>query len=275
MYKYSTSANQSTFRSNYPISNDTIAQYAPSVLADEAHHTRGERYSFIPTIEVIDGLRNHGFEPYEVRQTRVRNLDRREHTKHMVRMRHPDAIGNTSEVPEIILLNSHDGTSSYQILAGFFRFVCSNGLIAGNVCEDHRVRHTGNVMDDVIEGSFRTIENIKEIGSRIDLYKSIQLTNEEQYLLADAAAQARWGDDHGLTNIRQINGLNRWEDQGDSLWLTFNRIQENMIKGGMVGRSKSGRRTRTREVGGVTENVKLNKALWTLADEFAKLKQAN
>jgi hypothetical protein len=27
----------------------------------------------------------------------------------------------------------------------------------------------------------------------------------------------------------------------------------------------------TRAVGGVTENVKLNKALWTLADEYAKL----
>lgn len=272
LYQYSRSANQSAFRSDSPLSNETIARYAPSVLATEAHHTRGERYSFIPTINVIDGLRANGFEPYEVRQTRVRNADRREHTKHMVRLRHPDAIGSTFEVPELILLNSHDGTSSYQLLAGFFRFVCSNGLIAGDVANDIRIRHSGNVVDDVIEGSYQVIENVNALAERIDTYKSIQLTNEEQYLLADAAAQYRWGDNHGLTNIRQINGLNRWEDQGDSLWLTFNRIQENMIKGGMTGRSKSGRRTRTREVGGVSENVKLNRALWTLADEFAKLK---
>ncbi|EER8463752.1 DUF945 domain-containing protein, partial [Escherichia coli] len=26
-----------------------------------------------------------------------------------------------------ILLNSHDGTSSYQMLPGYFRFVCQNG----------------------------------------------------------------------------------------------------------------------------------------------------
>ena len=45
-----------------------------------------------------------------------------------------------------------------------------------------------------------------------------------------------------------------------------------MIKGGMSGRSKSGRRTTSREVAGVTQNVNLNRALWTLADEFAKLK---
>ena len=272
MYKYSTSSNQSSFRSHYPINNDQIAAYAPSILASEAHHSRGERYAFIPTIDVIDGLRANGFEPFEIRQTRVRNLDKREHTKHMVRLRHPDAIGNNAEVPEIILLNSHDGTSSYQLLAGFFRMVCSNGLIAGNVQNDVRIRHSGNIVDDVIEGSFTVLDNIKEIGSRIETYKSIQMTNEEQLLLANAAAQARWGDDNQLNTTREINLPRRYEDYSSDLWTTFNRIQENMIKGGLHGRSKSGRRTRTREVAGVTENVKLNRALWTLADEFAKLK---
>ena len=273
MYKYSTSSNQSTFRSDYALSNDQIARYAPSVLAAEAHESRGERYSFIPTIDVIDGLRANGFEPFEVRQTRVRDQSRREHTKHMVRMRHPDAIGNNSEVPEIILLNSHDGSSSYQLLAGFFRMVCSNGLIAGNVQNDVRIRHSGNVIDNVIEGSYQVIENIKEISDRIEVYKSIQMTREEQYLLADAAATARWGEEHNLNSVAEINLPFRYEDRHDDLWTTFNRIQENMIKGGLHGRSKNGRRTRTREVAGVTENVKLNRALWTLADEFAKLKQ--
>ena len=160
MYQYSRSANQSTYRSNHPMSNELIAQYAPSVLATEAHHTRGDRYTFIPTIEVIDGLRANGFEPYEVRQTRVRNADRREHTKHMVRLRHPDAIGTQSEVPELILLNSHDGTSSYQLLSGFFRFVCSNGLIAGDVTNDIRIRHSGNVVDDVLDDLIAALDHV-------------------------------------------------------------------------------------------------------------------
>ena len=272
MYKYSTSANQSSFRADYPLSNHQIAQYAPSVLASEAHHTRGERYSFIPTIDVIDGLRRNGFQPYEVRQTRVRDQSRREHTKHMVRLRHPDAIGTQAEVPELILLNSHDGTSSYQLLAGFFRFVCSNGLIAGDVTNDVRIRHSGNVIDNVIEGSYQVIDNVNAMANRIDLYKSIQLSGEEQSLLADTAASIRWGDNNGLFRNSQLLLPRRWEDNKSDLWTAFNRIQENVIKGGMSGRSKTGRRTRTREVGGVSENVKLNRALWTMADEFAKLK---
>lgn len=272
MYRYSTSSNQSAFRSNEPLTDDQIARYAPSVLATEAHESRGERYAFIPTIEVLNGLRAEGFQPFEVRQTRCRDAGKREHTKHLVRLRHPDAIRTQGETPEIVLLNSHDGTSSYQLLAGFFRFVCSNGLIAGDVCNDIRVRHSGNVVGDVIEGSFRVLDNVKQISDRIETYRAITLDDNEQLAFAEAAQQLRWGDDAPLHGAGQIIRPRRFEDRQNNLWSVFNRAQENLIKGGLSGRSASGRRTRTREVGGVTENVKLNRALWTLADHLAKFK---
>ena len=274
MYQYARSANQTSFRSNAPLSNDQIAQYAPSVLAETAHESRGERYTFIPTINVLDGLRNEGFQPFEVRQTRVKDQSRREFTKHMVRLRHATSIEAAvgEEVPEIVLINSHDGSSSYQLLAGFFRLVCSNGLIAGDICNDIRVRHSGNVIDDVIEGSFRVLDNVEEIGSRIETYKAIELKPEEQSLFANAALQLRW-DDNAPVEADRILRARRYADNKADLWTTFNRVQENMIKGGVAGRSATGRRMSTRAVGGVNENVKLNRALWTLADGLAQLKQ--
>jgi hypothetical protein len=42
MYRFSTSANQAAYRSSAPLSNDQIARYAPSVLATEAHSSRGD-----------------------------------------------------------------------------------------------------------------------------------------------------------------------------------------------------------------------------------------
>jgi hypothetical protein len=271
MFRYASSSKQSEFRSAYPLSNNQIAYHAPSVMATEAHESRGDKYAFIPTIQVIDGLRSEGFEPYEIRQTKVRDTGKREHTKHMVRMRHHSQIDTKAEVPEIILLNSHDGSSSYQILSGVFRFVCSNGLIAGDMFNNVRVRHSGNVVDDVIEGATRVLEDAKQIGYRIDEYKGIMLTGDEQRALATAAVQLRWGDDAPVQANRLLQA-NRWEDRKDDLWTTFNRVQENMLKGGVPGRSATGRRTTTRAVGGVNENVKLNKALWTLADSMAALK---
>jgi hypothetical protein len=65
----------------------------------------------------------------------------------------------------------------------------------------------------------------------------------------------------------------RHADNKADLWTAFNRVQENIIKGGVSGRSTTGRRLSTRAIGGVTENVKLNRALWTLADGRAELKR--
>lgn len=279
-HRYSSSSNQAAFRANRPLSNEEIAHYAPSVLATEAHESRGERYGFIPTINVLDSLRKEGFEPFEVRQTRVRDQGKREHTKHLVRLRHPNAIASdrTQEVPEIILLNSHDGSSSYQLLSGFFRLVCSNGLIAGDICDDVRVRHTGNVIDNVIEGSYRVLDNIEFANERIDTYKNLQLTKSEQLAFANAAIDLRWDRD-AVTNQAPVQAHNllsvhRSADLNNDAWSVLNVVQENLIKGGVRSVSSTGRRSRTRAVGGVNENVKLNRAIWTLLDTLVEHKLA-
>jgi hypothetical protein len=274
MYRYGTSSKQATLRLGRPLQNSEIATVAPSVLATAPHDSRGERYAFIPTIEVLDGLRKEGFQPYEVRQTLVRKPGKRDFTKHMVRLRPVNEVGTQrEEAGEIILINSHDGSSSYQLMAGFFRFVCSNGLIAGDVCEDIRVRHTGKVVDDVIEGSFRVLDNLQLAEERIDTYKSITLAPEEQLLLANSAIDLRWGEGNNPVSNRSVLAARRYQDDKPDLWTTFNRIQENLIDGGLRGRTTTNRRMTTRPVGGVNENVKLNRALWSLADGMAKLKQ--
>jgi len=271
MYRFATSSNLVSFRSQTELSNDAIARYAPSVMAESAHSSRGEKYTFIPTIKVIDALRKEGFQPFEVRQTKVRSAHRRDHTKHMVRLRHASSLITNDEVPEIVLVNSHDGTSSYQLLSGVFRFVCSNGLIAGDVFSDIRVRHHGNVVDNVIEGATRVLENTEEIMARIDTYKAITLSESESEVFANAALQLRWDGKAPVTTEGILQPF-RYQDAKPDLWTTFNRVQENMIKGGVPGRTATGRRMSTRGVKGVNENVRLNRALWTLADQFAKLK---
>jgi hypothetical protein len=273
MYRYSSSrAVAQSFRSQSPLSNDQIARYAPSVMASEAHESRGDRYAFIPTIDVIDGLRDNGFQPFEVSQTKVRDQSKREFTKHMVRLRQAGASVSGAEVPEIILLNSHDGSSSYQLLSGFFRFVCANGLIAGDVQNDIRVRHSGNVVDDVIEGATRVLDNLELANNSIDSFKSTSLDFEEQLVFANSALQLRWGDNAPVVAETLLRSR-RFEDQRSDLWTTFNRVQENLLRGGLIGRSASGRRSTTRAVGGVNENVKLNRALWSLADGMAQIKR--
>jgi hypothetical protein len=263
-----------SLRSSHALQDDEIARVAPSIFAAEAHDSRSQRYTYIPTIEVLRGLRREGFEPFMVCQTRVRNEDKREHTKHMIRLRHADQI-NGSEANEIILLNSHDGTSSYQMLAGMFRFVCQNGMVCGETLNDIRVPHKGDVVGQVIEGAFTVLDSFERADEQREGMKALRLNDGEQNAFARAALALKYDDETPAPiSEAQLLTARRFEDRSGDLWTTFNRVQENLTKGGLVGRGRSGRATRTRPVNGIDQNVKLNRALWVLADELRRLRAA-
>lgn len=258
-------------RSDRPLSDDQIIKAAPSVFAESAHGSRSSRYAYIPTSEVLNGLRREGFEPFMACQARTRIEGKQDFTKHMLRLRHASQI-NGETANEIILLNSHDGTSSYQMLAGCFRFVCHNGLICGDTLEDFRVRHSGDVVGNVIEGAFRILDEFEKVDESKEIMQGISLSSAQQGIFAKAALQLRYDEgEHAPIEPQRLNDSRRFDDRGSDLWRTFNRVQENLIQGGIRGRNANGRRMTTRQVSGVSENVRLNRALWTLADEMAKL----
>ncbi|VTP63237.1 Domain of uncharacterised function (DUF932) [Leclercia adecarboxylata] len=105
---------------------------------------------------ILESLQREGFQPFFACQTKVRDQSKREHTKHMLRLRRAGQL-NGHQVPEIILLNSHDGSSSYQMLPGLFRGVCTNGLVCGQSFGEVRVPHKGNVVEKVIEGAYEVL----------------------------------------------------------------------------------------------------------------------
>ena len=133
--------NTRVLRADAPLSEDQMRGAAPSVFAEGKHASRSERYTYIPTIDVLRGLRKEGFEPFMVAQSKSRIAGKTEFTKHMIRMRHAGHVSTKPEANEIILINSHDGASSYQLLSGVFRFVCCNGLVVGSVSNDIRIPH--------------------------------------------------------------------------------------------------------------------------------------
>lgn len=180
-----------SLRSDTPLSNEQIANVAPSILATEAHESRSARYTYIPTIRVLDGLRNEGFEPFFVCQTRVRDEGKREHTKHIIRLRLANQI-NGQEANEIILLNSHDGSSSYQLIAGMFRFVCKNGMLCGETLSDIRVPHKGDIVDNVIQGAFDVLDGFDLIREQKEGVKAVTLDREEQAVLAESALALKY-----------------------------------------------------------------------------------
>jgi hypothetical protein len=264
-------------RSESPLAEDQMRIAAPSIFAPGKHASRSERYTYIPTIEVLRGLRREGFEPFMVAQSRSRIAGKTEFTKHMIRMRHAGQVAARGEANEIILINSHDGASSYQMLAGVFSFVCCNGLVCGAVANDIRIPHKGNVQDEVIEGAFRVLDDFEAVEDSTLAMKRVTLDEGEERAFATAALALRYGErtegqPPAPITVDQLIEARRPEDFGRNLWKAFNRVQENAIRGGQPGLSTTGRRIRTREVASIDRGVTLNRALWVLAEEMRKLK---
>ncbi|HBO5549730.1 DUF932 domain-containing protein [Pseudomonas aeruginosa] len=261
-------------RSDSPLSDDQIHRVAPSIFADAPHESRSQRYAYIPTATVLTELRKEGFQPFMVTQTRTRHEDRRDYTKHMIRLRHASQINARGEANEIILLNSHDGTSSYQMLAGMFRFVCSNGLVCGDTVADVRVPHKGDVAGQVIEGAYQVLHGFDRALESRESMQAITLDEGEAEVFARAALSLKYDDPDKPAPITESQILmpRRFDDRRPDLWSVFNRTQENLTKGGLQGRSANGRRQQTRPVQGIDSDVRLNRALWMLADGLRQLK---
>ena len=96
----------------------------------------------------------------------------------------PAQVNARTEANEIILINSHDGASSYQMLAGVFRFVCCNGLVCGTVVERHPHPAQGRVQHEVIEGAFRVLDDFEAVDASVEAMKALTLQPEEQRAFA-------------------------------------------------------------------------------------------
>lgn len=258
-----------------PLDNEALFRHVPSIFAREAHDSRSSRYVYVPTIDIVEGLRREGWLPFFAVQSVPRDGSRHGHAKHMLRLRRDDSIGR-SEAAEVIIVNSHDGTSAYQMFAGMLRFVCTNSMIAGERFEEVRVPHKGNIQHDIIEGVYTVAEDFPRLINASEAMKETRLSTDEQRLLGEVSLVARYGEDESPVTPDQIVTARRREDVGQSLWQTFNVIQENVIRGGLQGRRRNAegrvRRSQTRAINGIDQNVTLNRALWTLAEGMQRLK---
>ena len=266
---------------------------APSLFATEAHSSRSDRFVPVATIDIVRGLQKEGFEVFSAQQAKTRDASKREHNKHMVRLRNPSmrqmANGDTFE---IVLINGNDGSSAYRMMPGFFRFVCANGLIVGKSIGETRVRHSGDAMHDVIDGAYTVLQDAPKVIDRVESFRATSLTRDEAVAFAAAAHQLRFPnasldrDDAEFAPApiepMRLLSARRQEDMAErsNLWGVLNVVQENVIRGGQKGWVERAdargrmqtRRASTRAVAGIDGNRDLNRALWTLAEEMAKLK---
>jgi len=251
------------------LSLDEVRQQAPAVFASTAHQDLSAKYTFVPSERVLSGLMNAGFVPVNARQARTYRASP-VHAQHAVRLRRRyETIALRDSVPEILFLNSHDGSSAYQLRMALYRAVCSNGLIVSRgafptIC----VAHRGNVVDEVISGALHISDRFDQLAAQVERMEARQMFKDEQLRFVERALALKYPDVARSGMVpSQLLTIRRPQDVADDLYTVLNRCQENLLRGGLSRRSLSGRLSRTRPVTSIRRDVALNSQLWDLARE--------
>ena len=257
------------------LGEDTLRGQAPSIFAAGPMQGVSSRYTFVPTARIIDGLRGQNWVPVEVEEQRIRKEAHRGFQKHLIRFRRAEQMQTLDEWNvELVLLNSHDRGCAYQLHAGIYRRICSNGLVMSEGSfEAIRFRHSKLETDEVVRASFRLLEYVPRVGELVNRFRGRALEVRESLALAQHALALRYGslaaapiDPDTLLKAR------RPEDEGIDLWSTVNRCQENLIRGGVSDshRDRRGKLRSVRALRGIDSKVGLNKGLWDLAERLSK-----
>lgn len=266
--------------SREPLTVDRIRAVAPSVFADARHDSRSHKYTYIPTSQIVDWMTSNGYGVFSASQSGSRDETKRGHTKHMLRFRRIGQAFVVGEVfPEMILTNSHDGSSLYRLMAGLFRPVCTNGMIVSEgTIADVKIRHSGNILHEVAAGIEDLSQRLPAIGQSVESMRAIMLSPPEQEIFARAALTVKYDDAPPITESQALT-VRRHEDAAPTLWNTLNRVQEALVKGGDRYRlevERDGRRTvqrrQTQPVNSVDGQTRVNRAIWQLAEEMRALK---
>ena len=275
-----------------PISE--VIENCPAVMTDIRSPETSKRYGLVNTIEAMNVLSDYGYRPTRATQQPNRLPDRAKYNKHLIAFSHKDELAKTDleSRTEVLLYNSHDGRSSLKLFAGVFRFVCDNGIVAGEGFKNV-MRHSHTTANNFEKLLTQTLDGLPQVSEQVEKLSKTELTVKQILDLAKQAASLRWKElpetefsfdmkdpEKGLYytegTIHELARSNRYEDTGYNAWKVFNRIQESILKGGVNIRSITSKHLAEKRIYGIqrkakgitalSENIRINQSLWDMTD---------
>ena len=132
-----------------------------------------------------------------------------------------------------------------------------------------RIKHQWYDMDYVRNITNEVVEKIPAITSALQSFNEVELTEAQRYSLAKKSVKVRWTKGNDYVDVKDMLKATREEDLGNSLWNTFNVLQEKLLKGGLVYQLPQGRQQTVRALTNIDEQVRVNKGLWELAESYS------
>ena len=237
------------------------------------------RYSHISTSRIADTLRQAGWEFSDGTTRRARTPERAAHAAHVLRFRNANVPTVNGNIVEAVVLNSHDGSTAFELGFGIYRIACANGLVVRTATVGSvRLVHSGLNLDNVFTAARNLADRAPEVASTIERWSNTRLDHDLSLQMSSRMAKARWGSRFVEADLLSPR---RMEDTTTDLWTTFNRVQESVIRGGMevtlsrpvevegeVVRVVNTTRKAT-AIRGALKQMRLNQDLFAIASEYA------
>ncbi|NBO53412.1 MAG: DUF932 domain-containing protein [Actinobacteria bacterium] len=268
--------NEATNQQRTMYSTTSLISATSAPVTTETHLGTSTRYSHIPTSAICDTLRDAGWEFSGGTTRRARTEVRARHAAHVLRFRNPSLPEVNGSLIEAVLLNSHDGSTAFELGFGVYRLACANGLVVRTATLGAvRLRHSGLNLDNVFTAAKGLVSQAPQVAHLVDAWSHLYLPGEARSQMFLRMAQARWGE--RLVQV-ETPDARRNADLGGDLWTVFNRGQEAILRGGIevtLRRDPLPDGTEvlsTRRAPGIRGSLKqlrLNQDLFAIASEFA------
>ena len=255
---------------------EELREIAPSIFTKIGSENTSDKYTHIPTDQVIKDMELLGWGVVDAKEVKARKETTVGFQKHLVVFRNNDVVINGEDgdtvYPQVLLTNSHDGKNSFQFTAGLFRMICENGLvIATDTFEDVKIRHMGYDFSTLQDTIKEMVERLPLTVEAMNKMKEIELGEEQMFNLAKSFLDIRV---EGTKNtydkhaIEEVLNVQRKKDEGNMLWEVFNRVQENIIEGNFEYKTQGGKVRQARIIKNFKQDQDVNKKMFSKALEL-------
>ena len=260
-----------------PLTKEQIAEQAPQVYTEAPHEAVSSKYTFLPTYQIIDDMEKLGWLVSDAKTMKSKNATQKKYGKHMVKFYNPNIVindneGNAEAYPEILITNNHRGWGQFKFEIGVFRLVCSNGLVIKDKdMGTFNLRHFGYSFDELKRLVEQAVNALPDVVQKINTLSTKVMSQDEMRKFAEMAIKARFGEEKLVDDyeINQVLQANRPQDEGNTLWVVFNRTQEHLMNGGFTITTAGKKERKVRKITNMLKDVELNQKLWELTAEFA------
>ena len=250
---------------NYPVLHTTVP-----------HDDVSDKYSLISSIDIINELKSYNWHVTSVQVAGVKDESRQNKQVHCVRLRHfDDLIAPQESAVELLFFNSFDRSKAFTISIGIYRFSCANGLVVGETFDSYKLRHIGDLQNNLDEIIQKITEFKPKLEQKIRNFSSLMLSQQEMQTYAKLAVPLKFAP-HLEVDSKQLLVPHRDEDMRDtSLYTVLNIIQENLIRANNISgvNKETGRRFTSREITSISKDYEINVGLFDLAERIYQIKE--